>query len=614
MAATDLSLTRADFDRCNWEAAIDQAEKRVSFYYSIQFRKRLQQAIEAGDSVAAAVFTVLFVATEVDLRPDNVYEPFGPQFVAQVSRGVGPFDLTDGHYAILAELSADVADPEMRSRLCDLVWLVKRNHQLARTAVDAYLESARALEDPVNWVGCIDRITRAVQIARSLGNGGIAELERAVAHIEALLHKLNGEQTGFMSCQLMELLQSVRKGDPRRYAELAEKTAKLAEAEGGDGLRRASYYWHCAADWHGIAKDASKREAALIAAAETLVKQADDVVAKPRGNSPNLTAAGQLERAVHALRKIGTPAALSRADALYIRMVDFQRKSVSELTRMEYSVDLTDLVRIVENELEGLNFDEALQRIAYFVTPAPKAVLREQILRHFGKSRLEGFFSCTTLSPTGKIVAERPHFESSGEAKEHAIIAEMYRQAVHRRGLVAQGSLVAAIQKLRLEHSVRLADFLRLTESSAFVPQGRELAFAKGLYAGFTGDLIISTHLLIPQIEESIRTHLAARGIITSGFSRQNLQNEYDLNTTLYLEGITQIFDEDALFDLRGLLVEHHGSNLRNMVMHGLLDDNQLQSDAALYLWGLTLRLCVTMLPKPGAELGDQLGPQHAEL
>jgi len=128
---------------------------------------------------------------------------------------------------------------------------------------------------------------------------------------------------------------------------------------------------------------------------------------------------------------------------------------------------------------------------------------------------------------------------------------------------------------------------------------GRELTIAKGLFAGFNGDLIVSTHLLIPQIEESIRMQLTVRGAITSGFSRGNVQNEYDLNTTLYMDEIKQLYDEDTIFDLRGLLVEHHGSNLRNYMAHGLLSDAQLQSHSSLYLWGLTLRLCVMMLPRP---------------
>lgn len=108
-------------------------------------------------------------------------------------------------------------------------------------------------------------------------------------------------------------------------------------------------------------------------------------------------------------------------------------------------------------------------------------------------------------------------------------------------------------------------------------------------------------HLLVPQIEESIRTLLTHKGVITSGFDRTlSQQNEHDLNTTLLREEMHQLFDEDTVFELRGLLVEHYGSNLRNLMAHGLYNDHQMHSTDALYLWGLTLQLCMFTIPPSG--------------
>ncbi|MCL2927754.1 MAG: DUF4209 domain-containing protein [Trichodesmium sp. MAG_R01] len=52
------------------------------------------------------------------------------------------------------------------------------------------------------------------------------------------------------------------------------------------------------------------------------------------------------------------------------------------------------------------------------------------------------------------------------------------------------------------------------------------------------------------------------------------------------------MFDEDTLFDLKGLLVDRSGSNLRNLMAHGLLDDEDFSSPLMSYLWWVTLRLC----------------------
>jgi hypothetical protein len=213
------------------------------------------------------------------------------------------------------------------------------------------------------------------------------------------------------------------------------------------------------------------------------------------------------------------------------------------------------------------------------------------------KSPILGLMGTTRVTGRGKIAARAPSFESSPEAAEEAIRAQMCSNAILHRQCVAVGLIVPAIWRIRSEHNVRLQDFFDLVSTSPFVPPGREMTFAKGLYAGFTFDLIVSTNLLIPQIENSIRLHLEAIGAITSGFDSLWRQNEFDLNTALRMPELKQIYDDDLIFDLQGLLIEHHGSNLRNEMAHGLLDDNQLGTDVAMYLWALTLRLCF-MVPR----------------
>jgi len=105
---------------------------------------------------------------------------------------------------------------------------------------------------------------------------------------------------------------------------------------------------------------------------------------------------------------------------------------------------------------------------------------------------------------------------------------------------------------------------------------------------------LLAAHLLIPQVEQSLRYALSQRGSIVSGLDSQQIQEEYTLNSMIfrYKSEISQIFDEDILFDLQGLLVERFGSNLRNLLAHGLMDHNEFYSWHILYLWWLVLRLC----------------------
>jgi hypothetical protein len=58
------------------------------------------------------------------------------------------------------------------------------------------------------------------------------------------------------------------------------------------------------------------------------------------------------------------------------------------------------------------------------------------------------------------------------------------------------------------------------------------------------------------------------------------------------MEELGQILDPNTLFDLRGILIERFGHNMRNESAHGLMPEAAFFQPAAVYLWWLVLRLC----------------------
>jgi hypothetical protein len=120
------------------------------------------------------------------------------------------------------------------------------------------------------------------------------------------------------------------------------------------------------------------------------------------------------------------------------------------------------------------------------------------------------------------------------------------------------------------------------------------MIYARGLHAGLTGDFLVATHLLAPQLENSIRYLLSQEDTIVSKLTSQGIQDERDLNTLFkeYRTELIALFGKDLAFDLEGLLVEHFGSNLRNEIAHGLMSYDKFISLQSSYLWWLTLRLC----------------------
>ena len=83
------------------------------------------------------------------------------------------------------------------------------------------------------------------------------------------------------------------------------------------------------------------------------------------------------------------------------------------------------------------------------------------------------------------------------------------------------------------------------------------------------------------------------------------IQNEIDLGSLLDKADAIKIFDPAATFDLRSLLTEKGGVNLRNELAHGLIDLGEREAEFT-YLWWVVLRCVVAPLLAISPEGGDQ--------
>jgi hypothetical protein len=160
--------------------------------------------------------------------------------------------------------------------------------------------------------------------------------------------------------------------------------------------------------------------------------------------------------------------------------------------------------------------------------------------------------------------------------------------------IVAEWQIEPARRTISDEHPVRLEDLSFLVLDNAFIPPGHEGIYLRGLQAGFFGDWLVSMHLLIPQLEASVRYVLQQYGVVTSTLGADGIQMERDINQFLWEEQMEKIFGPDVLFDLRGILIERCGNNLRNEMAHGLMHEGAFYRWSSVYLWWLVIHLCWT--------------------
>jgi hypothetical protein len=577
-------LNRNDFTNAPWKDVIDSIDRKDFFSYIVPFYKKSQEAEKSGNIREQAVFLVLAAATSSSLKPESTEESLADHF-----RNLAKDDLD-----FLADIVPEISDPELQARIADILWVKRRNYKMAQLAIPAYLKSADNLESPEEWNYCFDRICRALILSRQIKH------EEAVVlnHIDLLLDRYKGEDPSLLSAKLMQLLQEKKLGDLVKYGDLSERAANFAESK--SNWFKARILWNIKATWNRMQGDFEKEFSASMLAAETYVKEADCVLTTTPPSY--ILASRYLQQAVEFLRSIrGTKEetinAKARAKEVHKMLLQHQEKSRDELIKVSSQAEVKGINQIVDraiNNVRNKDFKETIFALALSTDTTNISQLRKQVVQQSHDIIGSDLFPLVVINEEGKITARQPAFDISQnpDQADKATYFAMCQNAAYYQKLQAQVCIEPARLQINLEHSVRINDIRSIIMHSPFVPPGREHLFAKGLYAGIVGDFFTSIHILIPQIENSVRHVMWQRGIIASGLNSSGIQEEHNLNTTLYHQKIDDIFDESTLFDLRCLLVEHAGSNLRNRIAHGLISDVEFMDPLMSYAWWLVLRLC----------------------
>jgi hypothetical protein len=503
---------------------------------------------------------------------------------------VTPASLTDEEVELLREFAGEATDPELRARFADYLWLKTRDRNYGEIAVDNYLSSALRLRDPEKWPGCAGRYERAAALAASLGKKN-ARYTRTIETIEEYLAELKGEDPLFLSEYLMSILLDQKQGDRLRYAALAEKCALAAEQRGNFYL--ALHYWNLKVRWHAALKDTEGERNARIAAAESVVKDGETRIHGERRSF--LAAADFVQRGLAMLQKAGAPQ--ERINELAVRLKEYQARSLSELKPLGAKFDATELVNEARAAVAGKSLSEAITAFVDLPHLPKRDSVRREVLKRAKKFVFSHLFGETQVNSEGAAIAGRGSVSGDEVDETDNVLALMYQDVVHSFGLQAQTTIGPAWRQVQDEHVIREQDMSVIVHQSWFVPPSREPLFARGLAAGFNGDLMTAIHLLVPQIEPTIRWQLQHRGVNTMRLNRDGYHEERDLNQLLAMPEAKEFLSDRVHFALTAILTSRFGYNLRNNLAHGLVEPPECDSVICLFFWALVLLVCVRTLP-----------------
>lgn len=408
---------------------------------------------------------------------------------------------------------------------------------------------------------------------------------------------------GWLACRVSELLQ--RGGRTKaRAATVANKLASLAREYGTDTeqvqIMTAGRLFGHAAIWFGIADDKAEVAAMTAQVAKCYVREGMSRIQTPH---PSHGAAARFyEQAIQTYRSI--PRNYRHELGVEERITDLRRqmeeaseKSLGELSEIPLpGVDFREQMAWASQAVQGKTLGEALQAFSCITHPQFKYQdLRQQVVEQLKQPSLMDMFPATVLAENGRVIARVPRLDTNADPadetnREHVLwkMTRMYRAWLN---FYVNAFIWPALDSLVVEHRLREADLIELASRSPIVPIGRERLFGKALFAGFNHDFVTALHLLVPQVEHMVRYHLKHAGALTTHLDEYGVQTEKGLSKLIDQPEAENVFGTDLVFEIKALYCTPMGPNLRNLLAHGLLDDNDCQSTEVIYAWWLGLRL-----------------------
>lgn len=576
-------LRRFDFERILSKQGdeTDVVEGRTCPNYSKNFIEESKLAASQGDKQREDICDLFAKLTSVWFHFDD-----------DIKSSLPPPEISQEHLELLKQFAEEIKDPELRARVADILWYLRvdRAFQFAELAVDAYLEAVTRFNRVEAHVDRGLRIERALQIAARLGING-SKFASTIAFIETELKNMNEADILHGPAHLLRLLRKHKQGDPAVYIPYVTDLAnKFEKRNGWEGARAV---WYIARDWHRLAMDDEGARCAERRAAMTYEPEARSWM--KLDTNAHFKVVDLLQRGLVALQRVGE-ANSDEFERVHKLLLE-QQAGYDDYRQISSSVDISEHVESVKGAFRDQPLADCIYRLAEEFKPPSVDWLKSLANEVQAKNSLLYFIDKQLHNEQGRVIGRRPGNILDDSSLEESTRITMYEQASSYRSIAVSIQILPALEQINLDHRIRPNDLIGIVTNSPFVPPDRREIFMRGLYHGFIFDFMVASSLLVPQIENSLRYVLQQHGVIVSTLDSRGIQEEFDLGDLLYrTPEVEKMFGRDLLFDLKGLLHERFGSNLRNRLAHGLVTDNEYLSPASAYVWFMVLHLCCALL------------------
>lgn len=570
------------------DAPIDGAAVHRADDYEDLFFSAANAAHAAGEVEKEVVYRFLGQLCSIHLSMRDIAAPYEPQTSGPGGRTCQPSDLSTGDLEAIRQICLRSKHVALKARLYDFRFLQSKDYSAVPMAIDCFIATAKALVGIGRTWDVTSHLKRALQIGKMSGKRS-EHAKRAVDAAVDIVRNAAKTPGDALMCWGVMLLNEFGIGDPNEFLPSMCSAAEELVHQGDE--HRARSHYQTILELYRRLGDKDGEATTYRSIGDTFVREAEKRATQ--GHSSNMAAASILKDGIEALRLGGERE--SRVNELKARLREYQSKIGEELGSVSSSVDISGAVKAAIDHVKGRPLGECILRIAFGQTETDLKALQERVLGIAKDAPMLQLLDMTVLDGKGRTrTVRRGLLNLEGEEYKKALRQHMIAQASqfdwHLR---AHAFINPAREQITSEHHPTIDDLAPIVLHNPFIPRGHEGIIAKGLLAGFYGDFLTASHMLVPQFENSIRYMLETAGVDITNLMSDKTERLKLLGALLGKEETEKFLGPANCFELAGILAEESGYNFRHRVAHGMVTEAECYGPAGLNAWWLMLRLCV---------------------
>lgn len=253
-------------------------------------------------------------------------------------------------------------------------------------------------------------------------------------------------------------------------------------------------------------------------------------------------------------------------------------KKITELSeKIRQSYDKIEW-QVIEHKFElpeltipGKNGFEKVQSIANFADMIPSIDKTKQLTKE-----LRNKYSISSLFPSTSFNKKQP---TSHNVTDEEIEKSQLKTEFIRTIRMMESILSINVKKLEDNKEIKINDYFDYIDSFGLFDKTSLAIIKCGIERHFSEDYISSIHILIPQVEYTIRELLRSRGVKTTRIDGDTIRNL--LLDSLISRGV-DLYGEDMVNYLKIKFTDMDGLNERNNICHADTDISDFSHPVSL--------------------------------